>query len=158
MEIMIRATAIYFFIWILMRALGKRELSEITAFELVLLITIGDLVQQGITQEDMSVTGAILAVTTIAFWILAASVVGFRWKRTRPVLEGLPVVVVRDGEIQEAVAHTERLTDDEIREEARLKGIDDLSQVRWAILEADGKFSFITRSGEVQDEEERTAK
>jgi uncharacterized membrane protein YcaP (DUF421 family) len=158
MEIVIRSAAVYFFVWGLMRALGKRELSEISAFELVLLITIGDLVQQGITQEDMSVTGAVLAVGTIAFLILTTSYVGFRWPRTRSVVEGLPVVVIRDGEVQKEAVRVERLTVDELKDEARQKGIDDLGKVRVGILEPDGKFSFITESGEVQDDEERTAK
>lgn len=54
MELVIRATIIFFFLWLLTRAMGKRELSEMTAFELILLVTVGDLVQQGVTQEDMS--------------------------------------------------------------------------------------------------------
>jgi len=62
MEIMARATAVFFFVWVVTRSIGKRQLSELTAFQLVLLITIGDLVQQGLTQDDRSVTGAFLAV------------------------------------------------------------------------------------------------
>ncbi|MGH2675866.1 MAG: DUF421 domain-containing protein, partial [Actinomycetota bacterium] len=65
MEIVIRATIVYFLIWILIRALGKRELAQLGVFELVLLVTIGDLVQQGVTQEDFSVTGALLAIGTL---------------------------------------------------------------------------------------------
>ena len=78
MEIIVRATVIYFFLWMLTRALGKRELAEMTAFELLLLIMVGDLIQAGVTQEDTSVTGAILAVGTIAVWILVFSFLGWR--------------------------------------------------------------------------------
>ena len=143
MEIIARATAVFFFIWVLERAMGKRELSELTALELILLVTIGDLVQQGITQEDMSVTGAMLAVGTIAFWILIMSYLGFRSKRLRPVVEGFPVVVVRDGQPLLDHMHAERVPLDDLKESARNQGIGDLADVKLAILEPDGRFSFI---------------
>lgn len=144
MEIMVRATVIFFFVWGLMRVMGKRELSELTAFELVLLISIGDLIQQGITQEDMSITGAMLAVGTIAAWIMAFSFMSFRWRRSRPVLEGSPVLVVHLGEVLENALHVERVTVDELKDAAREQGVEDLSDVRYGILEANGRFSFIT--------------
>jgi uncharacterized membrane protein YcaP (DUF421 family) len=106
MEIIIRATVLYFFLWILTRSLGKRELAEMSAFELLLLVVVGDLIQQGVTQEDMSITGAMLAVGTIAMWILLFSWVGFRSGRARTVIEGIPVVVVRDGRPLEAAMPT----------------------------------------------------
>ena len=144
MEIILRATALFLFVWVLMRVMGKRELAELTAFELVLLISIGDLIQQGVTQEDMSITGAFLAVGTIGMWILVFSYASFRWKSTRSVIEGFPVVVVRDGELLEEMLRIERLTRDEMFDAMREQGIDDLDEVRIGILEADGKFSFIT--------------
>lgn len=146
MEIVLRSTAIFFFLWALTRAMGKRELSEMTAFELMLLVTMGDLIQQGATQEDMSVTGAFLAVGTIAFWSLAWSYLGFRFSRARRVIEGLPVIVIRDGEpIQEAM-RLERVTMADLVTVARNQGIGDLADVRIAVLEPDGRFSFIKRT------------
>ena len=144
MEIIIRATALFFLVWGLMRGMGKRELSELTAFELVLLISIGDLIQQGVTQEDMSITGAFLAVGTIGMWILAFSYASFRWKRSRAIIEGFPVVVIEDGRLLDEMLKLERLTQEEILDAAREQGIKDLDEVRIGILEADGKFSFLT--------------
>lgn len=144
MEIVIRASIIYFLIWGLIRALGKRELSEMTAFELVLLVSIGDLVQQGVTQEDYSVTGAFLAIGTLGFWIFLWSYVSFRFARTRGVIEGRPVVVVQDGRIQREAIHIERITLDELKDAAREQGIADLRAVKFAVLEPSGKFSFLT--------------
>jgi uncharacterized membrane protein YcaP (DUF421 family) len=143
MEIIVRATVIYFFLWGVSRAMGKRTLSELTAFELILLVTMGDLVQQGVTQEDMSLTGAMLAVGTFAMWILGFSVLAWRFRSARNLIEGVAVVVMRDGEIIEEALRIERVTKDEVCEEARLQGIADLDTVRLAILEPDGKFSFI---------------
>ncbi|HKY75629.1 MAG TPA: DUF421 domain-containing protein, partial [Acidimicrobiia bacterium] len=97
MDIVVRATVIYLFLWMLTRALGKRELSEMTAFELLLLVVVGDLIQQGVTQEDFSVTGAMLAVGTIAAWISIFSYLGWRFRPARNLIEGVPVIVVRDG-------------------------------------------------------------
>ena len=144
MEIILRATALFFFVWVLMRMMGKRELSELTAFELVLLISIGDLIQQGVTQEDMSITGALLAVGTIGIWILAFSYASFRWKRSRSIIESFPVVVIEDGRLLDEMLRMERLTVEEVFDAAREQGIRDLKEVRIGILEADGKFSFIS--------------
>lgn len=144
MEIILRASALFFFVWVLMRMMGKRELSELTAFELVLLISIGDLIQQGVTQEDMSITGALLAVGTIGMWILAFSYASFRWKRSRSIIESFPVVVIEDGRLLDEMLRLERLTVEEVLDAAREQGIRDLKDVRIGILEADGKFSFIT--------------
>jgi uncharacterized membrane protein YcaP (DUF421 family) len=145
MEIILRAAAIYFIIFVLLRGMGRRELAEVTAFELVILVVIGDLVQQGVTQEDMSVTGAALAISTMALLAVGGSVITARFPRTRPVLEGTPVVVLRDGKPFDKAMNQERITEDEVKEEARKRGISDLAQVQWVILEPDGKFSFITK-------------
>ncbi len=152
MEIVLRATATFFFIWILLRALGKRELAELTAFELVLIIMMGDLVQQGVTQEDFSVTGNLLAVGTLGFWILVSSYISFRWKGIRGLVEGIPCIVVHDGRISEEVLKIERLDEEEVLSAAREQGIASLSEIRFGILEGDGKFSFIK---DHQDEQPR---
>jgi uncharacterized membrane protein YcaP (DUF421 family) len=147
MEIVVRALVMFSFILLLTRAMGKKELSELTAFELILLITIGDLVQQGVTQEDQSLTGAMLVLGTIGLLIVGLSYTGYRWKDARPVIEGLPVVVLRNGSPIEEALRLERLTLEELKESARHQGIDDLARVRIAILEPDGKFSFIQDEG-----------
>jgi uncharacterized membrane protein YcaP (DUF421 family) len=147
MEIIVRATVIYFVLWALARGVGKRELSEMTAFELILLVTMGDLIQQGATQEDMSLTGAALAVGTLGMWILLVSYLSWRFKGIRPVTEGVPVVVIRDGEPLDKVLEVERLTLAEVCEAARNQGITDLAEVDVGVLEPDGKFSFLKSSG-----------
>jgi uncharacterized membrane protein YcaP (DUF421 family) len=148
MELVARATIVYFFLWAVARGVGKRELSQMTAFELILLVVMGDLIQQGVTQEDMSVTGAILVISTLTFWIIVMSYLSFRFKGTRSIFEGLPVVVLRDGEPLEGVMRLERFTMDELHEAARNQGISDLSQVRVGVLEPDGKLSFLTDEGQ----------
>src|SRR5438270_12183354 len=99
MEIIARAIAVYFFIWLVTRSIGKRQLSELSAFQLILLVTIGDLVQQGVTQDDRSVTGAMLAVGTIGMLVAITSAVAYFWPKSRSLVEGLPVIVVKAGHI-----------------------------------------------------------
>jgi uncharacterized membrane protein YcaP (DUF421 family) len=143
MQVVARAAVLFFFVWIVMRAMGRKELSEMTPFELVLLIVMGDLIQQGVTGDDRSVVGAMLAVATMALLVLAVSYASFRLKRARPMLEGVPVVIIRDGKPLADVLHIERLTEEDIESAAREQGIAHLSDVRIGVLEADGKFSFL---------------
>jgi uncharacterized membrane protein YcaP (DUF421 family) len=150
MEIVLRVTFIFFFIWAITRALGKRELAEMTAFELVLLITIGDLVQQGATQDDTSVTGTVLTISTITLWVLIFSYIGFRWKRARTIVQGEAVMVVHNGRLLERVMKIERITANDVIESAREQGIDNIGDVHVGVLEADGRFSFLLRDKDPQ--------
>jgi uncharacterized membrane protein YcaP (DUF421 family) len=145
MDIVLRAIVVFAFLLVLTRVIGKRELSALQPFDLILLIILGDAVQQGLTQDDYSLTGALLAVGTIAVLQVFVSWVGYRFPFARPVLEGVPIVVVQDGEPIERNLKRERLTVGEILEAARGQKIADLSQVRWAVLETNGTISFITK-------------
>ena len=146
MDLVLRATIVFFFIFLLMRIVGRRELSSLEPFDLILLIVMGDLVQQGITQSDYSVTGLILAAGTISLLTVAVSYVSFRFPRTRPLLEGQPLVVIQDGEVLENNIRRERLTREELAEAARLQQISSLKDVSWAILEKSGQISFIKKN------------
>jgi uncharacterized membrane protein YcaP (DUF421 family) len=108
----------------------------------------GDLIQQAVTQQDTSVTGGMLAVGTIGFLIVVTSYVSWRFKRSRSVIDGVPVIVIRDGEPLEEVLRLERITLEELKAGARNQGIGDLAEVTIGILESDGKFSFLTRKGD----------
>jgi uncharacterized membrane protein YcaP (DUF421 family) len=146
MDIVLRATVIFLALYLLVRLMGKRELGQMTPFELIVLIVIGDLIQQGVTQNDFSLTGAIIAISTIALLALLMSWATYLWPWAERVLEGEPRVIVRDGEILTDNLRRNRLTKAEIESEMRLAGIGQLSEVAWAILETRGKISFIKRS------------
>jgi uncharacterized membrane protein YcaP (DUF421 family) len=145
MQIVLRAAALYFFVWLVMRASGRKELGQITAFELVIMVVLGDLIQQGVTGDDRSVVGAMLAVATFALLTVGVSYLSFRVPALRPTLEGVPVVIVRDGRLLEETLRIERLTPEEVLEQARKQGIADLAQVALGVLESDGAFSFVKR-------------
>ncbi|MGE5527338.1 MAG: DUF421 domain-containing protein [Methanosarcina sp.] len=146
MDIVIRAAVIFVFLYVLMRMLGRRELSSMEPFDIILLVVIGDLVQQGVTQSDYSVTGALLAVSTIALLTVLVSWTSFRFRRLRPILAGEPIVLVEDGEVIERNLKRQRLTVEEVEAEARIEQISSLKEVRWAILETNGQISFVEKS------------
>jgi uncharacterized membrane protein YcaP (DUF421 family) len=145
MDIVLRAGFAFAFIFLLTRIVGRRELGSIEPFDLIMLIVLGDLVQQGVTQSDYSVTGLVLAGGTIATLQIGASYLSYRFRRLRPVLEGEPLVLVEDGRVLERNLKRERLTRDELACQARLSQIDSLDKVRWAVLETSGQISFIPK-------------
>jgi uncharacterized membrane protein YcaP (DUF421 family) len=153
MDIVLRATVIFVALYVLVRLMGKRELGQMTPFELIVLVVIGDLIQQGVTQNDFSLTGAIIAISTIAFWALVMSWLSYLYPRAERLLEGEPRVIVRDGELLADNLRRNRLTRSEIESEMRLAGISRMSDVAWAILEPRGKISFIQRSETEADDE-----
>ncbi|MDK2761067.1 MAG: DUF421 domain-containing protein [Sphingopyxis sp.] len=145
MDIVLRATAMFVVLFALLRLLGKRELGQLTPFELVVLVVMGDLIQQGVTHNDFSVTGATLAISTFAFWGVVLSWASYLFPRLKDPLEGRPIIVIRDGKLWEDNLRRDRLTRAEVESEMRLAGIAHIDQVAWAILEPQGKISFIRR-------------
>ena len=143
MDLVVRAAVAFFFVLLLTRVVGRRELSSLEPFDLILLVVVGDLIQQGVTQSDMSFTGAVLATGTFALMVLAVSYVGFRFRRLEPLIEPQPLIVVQDGEVIEANLRKERMTVGELLAEARQQKIASLSEVKWAVLESNGRVSFI---------------
>ena len=145
MDIVIRAAFIFFFILLLTRVVGRRELSSMEPFDLILLVVIGDLVQQGVTQNDFSVVGAVLAITTMGMLTVLVSWVGWRWRVLRPVLEGEPIILLQDGDPIKRNLDRNRITVDELLAAAREQQVDDLDDVRWAVLETSGRISIIPK-------------
>jgi len=146
MELVVRATIMFWFLWLVVRGTGKRSLAELTPLDLLLVVVIGDLAQQGVTQEDMSITGAAVAVSVFVVWTLTADWMARRSNPARKLLIGEPVIVVRDGVPLTKRLQRERITMSDLEEAARLSGIRSLSDVEYAVLETDGRFSFIEKS------------
>ena len=146
MDIVLRAVVAYVFILFLMRVVGRRELSSMEPSDVILLVVIGDLVQNGVTQTDYSVTGVVLAAGTIGILATLTAWVTFRWSRIRNVVEGEPVILVEDGKLIERNMKHERLTLEEVMEQARLQqGVESLGDVRWAVLETSGSISIVKK-------------
>jgi uncharacterized membrane protein YcaP (DUF421 family) len=143
MDVVLRAIVIYVVVFGFTRALGRRELSTLQPFDLILLIVIGDLIQSGVTQNDLSVTGVIMVLCTIGILQVLTSYLGFRFRWIRPYLQGEPIVLVENGKLIERNMRRERLTLDDLAEKARLSEIASIDDIRWAVLETNGDISFI---------------
>jgi uncharacterized membrane protein YcaP (DUF421 family) len=146
MDIVLRAIFIFGFLYVLMRVIGRRELSSLEPFDLILLVVLGDAVQQGLTQDDYSITGAVLAIGTIAMLQLGVSYANFRFPRLRPILDGEPIVVVQDGKPIEKNMKRERVTIADLTAAMRQQNIATLDEVAWAVMETSGAISFIKKS------------
>jgi uncharacterized membrane protein YcaP (DUF421 family) len=146
MDLVIRATVIFFFIFMVTRIGGRRELTTLDPFDLILLVVLGDLVQQGITQSDESVTGTLIVISTITLLTVAVSWSSFRFRRLRLITEGEPIVLVKDGRLVERNLKRERITRGDVEEGARLQQVASLDEIRWALLEKDGTISVIKKS------------
>lgn len=145
MDVVIRASLVFLGLFILLRLLGKRQLGQMTPFEFVGLVVLGDFVQQAVTHNDYSITAALLAVATFAFWSLLMGWLSYRSDRLRTLLEGEPRVIIRDGNIVDSVLKRDRISEAEVLSEMRLAGIARLENVQWAILEPSGKISFLKK-------------
>lgn len=146
MDLVVRAVVAFLFVLLLTRVVGRRELSSLQPFDLILLVMIGDLVQQGVTQNDFSLTGMLLVGSTIGVLAVLVSWTSFRFPKLRPVLDGEPVVVVQEGKPIEKNLRRNRLTVEELQAAARQEQIGSLDDVQWAVLETSGRISFIPKS------------
>lgn len=145
MDLAIRATVLFLFVFLITRIIGRRELSSLEPFDLILLIVMGDAIQQGLTQDDYSVTGAVIVIGVFAILQVAVSFLSYRFGFLRPVLDGEPIVIVQDGKAIERNMKKERLTMEELMVEIRQQQIPSLDQVAWAVLETSGKVSVIPK-------------
>jgi uncharacterized membrane protein YcaP (DUF421 family) len=147
-DIVIRAAVLFVFVWFVTRAVGRRELSTLEPFDLILLVVLGDLVQQGVTQNDFSVTGAFLAGGTMAVMTVLFSWLAFRFpRRVAVILQGDPVILVERGRTIDRNLRRNRITLEELAAQARLNAqIADLDEIEWAVLETSGQISFIRKS------------
>lgn len=146
MDLVFRTVYVFVLILIVTRAVGRRELSSMEPFDLILLVVIGDLVQQGVTQSDYSLTGTTTVLATLALLTVGTAYLSFRFRRLRPVLEGEPILLIVDGEPIVKNLRSQRMTIDEVAAEARCSQIASLSDVRFAVLETSGRISFIPAS------------
>ena len=146
MDIVVRAFLAFVFIFLLTRLIGRRELSTLQPFDLLLLVVVGDMLQQGVTQNDLSFTGLVLVVGMFGLLTLAMSYAGWRFPRVRPLLEPEPLILVEDGKVIEKNLRKERITAEEVAGEARIQQISSLDDVQWAMLESGGRISFIPKS------------
>ncbi|MDX2136603.1 MAG: DUF421 domain-containing protein [Chloroflexota bacterium] len=148
MDIVVRITVIYLFILVGMRILGKREFGQLSPFELVTLLIIPEIVSEALTDNDRSLTAAVIGTTTLLLLVFITSTIAHVSRKADDVLGGVPAVLIHDGQFLEDAMNRERITMTEISNEMHKAGLETLEQIKWAILEPDGKIAFITHEQE----------
>ncbi|HVY97560.1 MAG TPA: YetF domain-containing protein [Solirubrobacterales bacterium] len=149
MDLALRSLFAFLFVFAITRVVGRRELASLEPFDMIMLVVIGDLVQQGVTQSDNSASGIVIVLSVLTLMTALFAYLNFRFPRLRPWMEGRPVVLIDNGDVIERNLRRERLTVAEVEAEARLQQIPSLGQVRWAVLERNGKISFIEEGEDV---------
>jgi uncharacterized membrane protein YcaP (DUF421 family) len=144
-DVVARTAVAFVLIAVVTRLIGRRELSGLEPFDIILLVVLGDLVQQGVTQSDYSLTGMVLVIATLAVLTVALSWLGFRIGGLRQLLEGTPLVLIEDGRVIDRNLRRERIRIEEVAAAARAQGLASLEDVRFAILETNGTISIVPR-------------
>jgi uncharacterized membrane protein YcaP (DUF421 family) len=143
MEQILRTFGIYAFLMIAFRISGKRTLKDVTVFDFVLLLVLSESVQQGLTSDDYSLMNAWVILGTFLFLDVAMSLFKRRFPRLDRIIDGEPLVIVKDGKPLEERMRKERISLDDVMEAAREKGFEKLSDIRYAVLERNGAISII---------------
>lgn len=151
MDIVIRAALVFVVLGIVIRVTGKRQIAQLSAFDLILIVTMGDLIGQTVLQEDYSLTAGLLAVLTFAALSMLVGIVMFWLPRSRPALRGRATIFLRDGTPDEEVMKYELIHRDDLDEAARQAGFRDIADIELAVMETDGTFSFFRREDSSDD-------
>jgi uncharacterized membrane protein YcaP (DUF421 family) len=147
MDAVVRAAVTYIFLVVLFRVTGRRTLAQITTFDFVLLLIVSEATQQGLLGNDFSITNAFLVILTLIGLDLLAGGLSRRWRPLDRWLNGLPLVLVEDGQLIDDRARKTGFQEDEILEQARAnQGIERMEQIKYAILERNGSISVIPKS------------
>ncbi len=143
METVIRVAIVYLFVWACFRIVGKRELTQLSPFELVTLIFIPQLFSRALTRQDYSMTNAAIGASTLFVLLFLTSIARYRSTRVASIVQGTPTVLVYRGAVVQQHLDRERIALDDILASMRKVGMQRFAEVEWAILEADGKISVV---------------
>jgi uncharacterized membrane protein YcaP (DUF421 family) len=146
MEAVLRAVVIYAFLMLLFRIAGKRALNEVSNFEFVLLLIVGEATQQAVLGKDYSLTNAFLVVLTLISINIGMSLLKHRSERIRRMFDGMPLVIVENGRPLKQLMDAVRIAEDDVLEAAReLQGLERMEQIKYAVLETTGVISIIPK-------------
>lgn len=149
-EKLVRSVVVYLFLLVAFRLCGKRQLGQLSAFDLVVLLIISNVVQNAVIGNDNSLGGGLIGATAILLLNLVVAYVTFRFKRADRVVEHSPTLLVRHGRVLRDNLRRERLGPRDLRAALRHHGVVSIRDIRYAFLEEDGHVSVITgrpRSG-----------
>jgi uncharacterized membrane protein YcaP (DUF421 family) len=146
MDSVLRAVAIYTFLMLIFRIAGKRSLAQITTFDFVLLLVIGEATQQALLGNDFSITNAMLVIVTLIGIDIGMSLVQQRWPGIGPWVNDVPLLLMEDGKVIQRRLNKSRIAEADILHAARAAhGLERLDQIKYAVLERTGEISIIPR-------------
>lgn len=147
MDAVLRALAIYAVLMLLFRLTGKRALSQVTTFDFVILLIVGEATQQALLGEDFSITHAALVITTLLIVDRLFDFLSWRFPRFQRTADSVPLILVDDGKVLHSVLRKEHLSEGDILTAAREnQGLERLDQVKWAVLEVSGGISIVPKA------------
>ena len=151
MDSVIKAVIVYFVLWVVIRASGRRTLGQLTVFDFILFLIIGGAVQRSLMAQDYSLIHAFLVVATFVIVDVAVSFVERDVPSLGKILRGVPTIVVKNGRVLRGRLRRARLTEDDVLEAARRRlGLERMDQIRFAIFEASGEISIIPKAPDVR--------
>lgn len=147
MDPVVRSASVYFILLIFLRLAGRRTLMQMTSFDLVLLLIIGEATQNALLQSDSSVTNAVLVILTLISLDIAFSYIKQRVPVMARWMDGLPMIIVRDGRPLKNLMVKARVSEIDVLTAAReSQGLQRMEQIKYAVLETTGSISIIPRS------------
>lgn len=149
MDTVVRVALIYIFLIAGLRVMGKREFGQLAPIEFVALLLIPEIVSDALIGDDYSLTNAVVAICTLFVLVFLNSLFTHASRRFENVVESTPTVLAHHGRLVHDNLHRERITPSELYSEMRKSGLERLEQVRWAVLEGDGKISVVPMEGPV---------
>ncbi|MBA1246565.1 DUF421 domain-containing protein [Pseudomonas luteola] len=146
MDAVLRAAAVYLVVFVIFKIAGRRTLAEITTFDFVLLLIIGEATQQALLGDDFSVTNAALIIVTLVVIDIGLSLVKERSPKLARFIDGMPMIIVENGQVLKARLNKVRLAEEDLLEAARTThGLERIDQIKYAILEKNGAISIIPK-------------
>ena len=143
MDSVVRALVVYGFILVVFRIAGKRALSDVSTFDLVLTLIISESIQQALIDDDNSLTNAFLVVLTLVGANIGLSMLKTRYRRIDRLVDGQPLLVVEHSRTLDEGMRRERVNLDDVLMAARAQGVERLDEIKYAVLERGGSISII---------------
>jgi uncharacterized membrane protein YcaP (DUF421 family) len=149
--LIVRGAVIYVFLMLALRLAGRRELGQMTTFDLVLLLVLANAVQNSINAGDNSLGGGLVSAATLLALNAAVGAAAYRWRWFERLVQGAPLPIVRNGKLVMRNMRRERITLEELRSALRKQGIDGVTRCKLAVLESDGTLTAVRHDVEQHD-------
>lgn len=145
LELFLRATFIYFFLFVTFRLVSKKHFSELTAMDFILLLIISEAVSNSLNPEDRGLPAAVIVVLTLIVWDVGLNRLSFFSRKLEKVIEGTPKILILRGKMNRELMRKELITEADLFEAMRIDGISTMEEIEVGVLETNGRMSFIKK-------------